>query len=118
MSNDQIQIKVEKLEDNFNDQKEVLSKIEQSLQSLVRLEERHIETRAGLDRAFKSIEKIDQRHTELHSIAVQKIETLGNRVHAIEIEQPLTKAFRTHTINTLIGVIMILITAYVGFKSK
>lgn len=79
-------IKIEKLESDVNDLKQILRQVQLSLEGIIRLEERHIETKAAIERAFKAIEKIDKR------------------VQQLEIEQPITKMVRGWSITLLVAI--------------
>ena len=63
-----VENRVAVLEKSCDDMKEAIMDIRDSLQVLVRLEERHAETREALSRAFGDIEKVENRlkNIELH----------------------------------------------------
>ena len=62
---EKIAVRVAVLERDCDDFKQVVLEIRDSLQALVRLEERHNETSRALARAFESIEKIEKRTAEI-----------------------------------------------------
>jgi len=72
-----------RLEDSMAEIKNAVMGINQSLQALTRLEERHAETRQSLERAFTAIEKTNKR------------------VSAIEGELPTLKLARTAMFSTI-----------------
>lgn len=63
------------LERDRDEMKDALTSISQSLQRLVALEERHMETREGLNRAFSAIEKQNNRIAEIekHMPGLQEV---------------------------------------------
>lgn len=73
------------IEHRLNKVEEAVLGINASMQALVRLEERHVETREALARAFKAIEKTD------------------DRVKAIEGEMPTLKLTRGWVIAFTLG---------------
>lgn len=62
--------------------------IAQSLQALVRLEQHHSDTRAGLDRAWKAIDACRER---IQTVDDQIPERLDDRLAAIEKDLPTLK---------------------------
>lgn len=85
MSPDQ-EIRLRVLEESQNDVKDAIQSIRGSLESLVRLEERHMETRESLMRSFKVTDGLD------------------HRVKAIEIEMPSLMQTRDWVVMTLVSV--------------
>ena len=81
--------------------------INENLKSLVRLEERHAETRGAIERAFLSIEKIE-------SAAL----CLERRVVVVEAAMPGLERLRECAINMLIGVACIVGLAVVALVIK
>ena len=56
------------LERNCDELKEAIFQIRDALQSLVRLEEQHMETKAALTRVFVQCEKIETRMVEIEKV--------------------------------------------------
>lgn len=79
---------------------EAIRNIQESLAALVRLEERHAETRESLGRAFAAVKSVD------------------DRVRAIETEMPMLKQVRQWVFSGVIGVLGIVGTAVVYMVVK
>jgi hypothetical protein len=88
-----IEYRLKVLEDAVTDIRAAVKGIDQSLATLARLEERHAETRDGLGRAFKAIEKVD------------------GRVKSIEVEIPTLKLTRGWVITFTVGCVGLVLLA-------
>ena len=96
------EVRLRMLEGNHDELQEAVKSIRDSLQSLVRLEERHIETKQSINRAFVELKSVD------------------DRVKDIEIEIPALKEVRGWIITGVLGVMglvgIALLTLVVGIK--
>lgn len=71
-----------------------VQKMAESTAKLVTLEERHAETREGLERAFRSIEQREHEH-----------DSLVDRVMTIEVAMPGLKEVRSWVIRGVLSII-------------
>lgn len=67
MADEVLEYRVNALESSVNEIKDAVKGIDRSLNSLCLLEERHIETKQALERAFGKLEKQDGRIQEIES---------------------------------------------------
>lgn len=97
---DVLSTRIESIEKDMDDLKDIQKRVQLTLEGVIRLEERHIETKAALERAFKAIEKLD------------------GRVQKLEIEQPMTKAIRTLTFSFIVGISGLVLVGVFNFVFK
>lgn len=89
--------------------------ISNSLERLVRLEERHIETREALGRAFSSIEK----HAEtLHDIKMQIPMNLEPRLRSLETQMPGLTELRRWVVAGVMSVVGLIGCGIIGLVIK
>lgn len=91
-----LEFRVGALEGAVGEIKSAVKSIDQSLQSLARLETRHAETRDGLSRAFADIEDHE------------------SRLRTVEGEMPTMKLTRTWTLRGVVAVVAVVGLALVG----
>lgn len=70
------------IERNQNDLKDAVVGIQRNLESLVRLEERHAETREALGRVFTYTEKLEERIEDIEKVLPGLVEMRGWLVKA------------------------------------
>jgi len=83
------ELRMRMLETNHNELKDAVTAIKDSLQSLVRLEAHHTDTREAIGRAFKEIECMEAR------------------IHTIELDMPGLRELRGWCITAALGTISI-----------
>ena len=83
------ELRMRMLETNHNELKDAVTAIKDSLQSLVRLEAHHTDTREAIGRAFKEIECMEAR------------------IHTIELDMPGLRELRGWVITAALGTISI-----------
>lgn len=102
----------------------VLSGLSDSMRQLVTLEQKHIETRESLGRAFSRIDEHEKRVREIEqcqtmtSIAVDRMDPIDTRVSAIEAEMPTLKLIRGWVITGVLGILSIAGMALFGLILK
>lgn len=79
------ELRIRMLENNHNELKDAVTAIKDSLQSLVRLEAHHTDTRDAIGRAFK------------------ELECLEARVHTMELDMPGLRELRGWVITAALG---------------
>lgn len=95
-----LEFRVGALEGAVGEIKSAVKSIDQSLQSLARLETRHAETRDGLSRAFTDIEDHEAR------------------LRAVESEMPTVKLTRSWTLRAVVGIVVVVCLALLGMVVK
>lgn len=95
-----MEYRISALEGSVNEIKQAVKSIDASLQVLSRLEQRHSETRDGLERAFNEIADHE------------------TRVRVIETEMPTTKLIRGWVIASVVGVVGLLGAAVIHLVTK
>lgn len=91
-----IEQRVATLEGAVSKIERAVSSIAESMQALVRLEERHTQTQAGLGRCFKEVEDHE------------------NRLRELEKSEPLQRLTTKWVIGGVVTIITLIITALVG----
>lgn len=84
-----------------------VEKIADSMQQLVRLEERHAETRLGLDRAFVAIERRKEEH-----------DRLGERVAKIERDMPGLMESRKWMVSGMLAIVCAVFAGLIALVVK
>jgi hypothetical protein len=79
---------------------ETLRVVSENLQRLTTLEQRHIDTRESLDRAFDTIEKVD------------------NRLKHVELEMPVLKIVKNWVITAVVGIVGLVAIAVFALITK
>lgn len=105
-TNSELETRVSLLEQSIHEIRDNTTAMAGSLQSLTRLEERHIEMARGIERAFQTIEKSrnDQQATN---------EDVERRLKALENEAPLMRIAR-NMVFSFMGGCTILVLLYIA----
>lgn len=92
------------LQSDARDTKVSVEEINKSLQVLTRLEAQHAETRGALQRAFDTIQKVDEKFDG-------KVSKHDERLQAIEIVMPGLKEMRKWVIGVALGGVTLIFLA-------
>lgn len=105
-ANTELGVRVALLEQSLHEIRDNTAAMANSLQSLTRLEERHVEMSRGIERAFQSIK-------ELREDQLKSDNALHERVAEIEKEMPLQKIAR-NLVFTFCGGCTLLVLMYIA----
>lgn len=105
-TNSELGVRVALLEQSLHEIRDNTTSMAGSLQSLTRLEERHVEMSRGIERAFNSIREVREDQVKADN-------ALHERLAKIEQEQPLQKIAR-NLVFTFCGGCTLLVLMYVA----
>lgn len=120
-----MEYRLSRLESDQGDLKDAVQSINESLQALVRLEERHAETREALSRAFgeikensnmiRAVEMVTHQspcHTVSgHAVEIKKIDS---RLTAVELAIPGLVEARSWVVKAILGLVFVVGVSVVG----
>jgi hypothetical protein len=112
-TNSELGVRVALLEQSLHEIRDNTSEMARSLQSLTRLEERHVEMSRGIERAFNSIREVREDQLKGDQAIVDRLEAINNRVIELEKEAPLQRVAR-NLVFTFCGGCTVLVLMYVA----
>lgn len=112
-TNTELGVRVALLEQSLHEIRDNTGAMANSLQSLTRLEERHVEMSRGIERAFNSIREVREDQLKSDQAIIARMEAMNDRVLELEKEAPLQRVAR-NLVFTFCGGCTVLVLMYVA----